>query len=293
MQGPSLMKTSYEMVLQKGGPFLILKKKQLAKRFNRAAKTYDLYAEVPRKMAHRLVYTCQKMKIKANRILEIGCGTGYCTSLLQNLYPEAEIDGIDFAEKMVQEAKRIIDSSRVHFQIADAEEEGWESGKKYDLIVLNAVIHWLSNPLRTLKRCYDLLTPGGFFLATTFGPDTFQETKKMFEKVELDHGIEPTSHTLPLSDAAKWEERMKQAKYGQISIEEHWLKEHYQDCRHFFQTIKATGANYCDNKQPIGLSRKILPEMMERYNVYFRDRVGVYATFHLIQILGKREIHTN
>ncbi len=39
------------------------------------------------------------------RILELGCGTGYVTEQLSNLFPKAHITAIDFAESMIEVAK--------------------------------------------------------------------------------------------------------------------------------------------------------------------------------------------
>lgn len=267
---------------------MILNKKQMAKRFNRAAKTYDQYAVIPRRMAHRLIDTCKKQDLQVERILEIGCGTGYCTSLLHELYPRAEIDAIDFAEQMIVEAERFISSPLVSFQVADAEEDGWHEGKKYDLIVLNSVIHWFVSPQKIIKKCYRLLNRNGFFIASTFGPDTFQEIHMMFEVVESDYGLEPAVHGLRWKELGDWKSWMKAAEFCEISIQEQWMQQHYPDCRHLLQTIKKTGASYSEDHQPLSVSLKVLPKVMEKYNVYFRDKKGVYATYHLLQLQGKK-----
>lgn len=269
---------------------MILKKKQMTKRFNRAAKTYDLYAEIPRKMAHRLIYTCRERQIEAKQILEIGCGTGFCTTLLQDLYPHGEIHAIDFAEKMIEEARRISSSPHITFQVADAEEDGWQLAEEYDLIVMNATMHWFSDPASVLEKCYQMLAPDGYLIASTFGPDTFQELRMMFEVVELDYGMDPACHVLRLCDATSWKERARAAKFHPIHLEEQWHQEHYRDCRQFLTTIQSTGSSYSEDRQSLYVSRKILPKVMEKYDVYFRDRRGVYVTYHLFQLIGKKEL---
>lgn len=58
-------------------------------------------------MAHSLLSTLDR-RYSANssiRILELGCGTGYVTEQLSNLFPKAHITAIDFAESMIAVAK--------------------------------------------------------------------------------------------------------------------------------------------------------------------------------------------
>lgn len=58
-------------------------------------------------MAHSLLSTLNR-RYSANssiRILELGCGTGYVTEKLSNLFPKAHITAIDFAESMIAVAK--------------------------------------------------------------------------------------------------------------------------------------------------------------------------------------------
>ena len=73
--------------------------------------TWQLYPTINmqmyKKMAHSLLSTLDR-RYSANssiRILELGCGTGYVTEQLSNLFPKAHITAIDFAESMIAVAK--------------------------------------------------------------------------------------------------------------------------------------------------------------------------------------------
>ncbi|MBN0970507.1 MFS transporter [Mycoplasma phocoeninasale] len=70
---------------------------------------------------------------KVQRILEIGCGTGRVSLALRQLFPEAEIDAIDIAKKLLLEAPS---DKNINFQLANILD--YEQGSKYDLIIFSA-----------------------------------------------------------------------------------------------------------------------------------------------------------
>ncbi len=76
-----------------------------------------------KKMAHSLLSTLNR-RYSANssiRILELGCGTGYVTEQLSNLFPKAQITAIDFAESMIAVAKTRQNVNNVTFYCEDIE----------------------------------------------------------------------------------------------------------------------------------------------------------------------------
>ena len=58
--------------------------------------------------------------VRANHILEIGCGRGEFAILLSKLFPKAHITAIDFSQAAIEIAKNRPGSANVSFQQADA-----------------------------------------------------------------------------------------------------------------------------------------------------------------------------
>ena len=58
-------------------------KQSIRRNFARRAGSYDRHAGVQRLMALGLLARVQEALPQARRVLEIGCGTGYLTSLLR------------------------------------------------------------------------------------------------------------------------------------------------------------------------------------------------------------------
>jgi trans-aconitate methyltransferase len=93
------------------------------------------------------------------RILDIGCGTGYLTQQIQN--QGAEVMGTDFSPEMIAQAKA--NYPDVSFAVADASNFSVE--EPFDAVFSNAALHWIHNQDGLMKSVYNALKPGGRFVA--------------------------------------------------------------------------------------------------------------------------------
>ncbi|MDX2195018.1 MAG: class I SAM-dependent methyltransferase [Cytophagales bacterium] len=72
-------------------------------------------------------------------ILEVGCGEGAITEVLNREFPEATIVGIDIIHTVGRQFRG--DRSKVTFEHASIEQHNMQYGRKYDLIYLGDVLH--------------------------------------------------------------------------------------------------------------------------------------------------------
>src|SRR5215210_3184455 len=73
---------------------------------------------------------------EGERILDLGCGTGYLTNLIAA--SGANVVGIDHSDAMVDKARSSY--PEIYFHVTDAEDFHFEN--KFDGIFSNAVLHW-------------------------------------------------------------------------------------------------------------------------------------------------------
>lgn len=168
----------------------MINKTLLQKRFNVAAVSYDQYANVQKKMAHSLLSTLDR-RYSANssiRILELGCGTGYVTEQLSNLFPKAHITAIDFAESMIAVAKTRQNVKNVMFYCEDIERLQLE--ETYDVIISNATFQWLNDLKQVIRNLFHHLSIDGILLFSTFGQETFQELHTSFQRAKEEKNIQ-------------------------------------------------------------------------------------------------------
>ena len=94
-------------------------------------------------------------------VLDIGTGTGAAARLAGERYPEADVVGVDVAERMVDEARRLTDSPRVTYKAADSERLPFDDAS-FDLVTLNNMIPFFGE----LSR---VTAPGGHLVVAFTG----------------------------------------------------------------------------------------------------------------------------
>lgn len=98
---------------------------------------------------------------EAGRVLDAGGGLGQMAGWL--LEQGQVVDYFDVSEEMVERTRRrlkdAIDSERL--QVTQASLMEFEPSRRYDLVVVHAVLEWLADPERALERASRWVEPGG------------------------------------------------------------------------------------------------------------------------------------
>ncbi|MCU0535769.1 MAG: methyltransferase domain-containing protein [Hydrococcus sp. Prado102] len=96
---------------------------------------------------------------KGDRILDLGCGTGQLTERIANM--GATAIGVDNAPTMIAQAQQ--NYPDVQFEIADA--TNFTFSEPFDAVFSNAVLHWIKPPEAAINCIWQVLKPGGRFIA--------------------------------------------------------------------------------------------------------------------------------
>jgi len=141
-----------------------------------------LAREVETRMLERLQY----ILLAPGRILDAGCGEGHGARRLADLYPEAQVLGLDFAHPMLQAARsrdpwlrRVLKRGRVDYLCAEFASMPLPAAS-LDLAWSNLALHWAGDPLPALKELWRSLKVGGLLMFSCYGPDTLKELKSAF-----------------------------------------------------------------------------------------------------------------
>jgi trans-aconitate 2-methyltransferase len=95
--------------------------------------------------------------IPAQRVIDLGCGPGNSTELLAARFPGAAVSGIDSSPDMIAAAARRL--PQVQFAIGDI--EIWKDLGPFDVILANAVLHWVPDHSTLLPALIAKLASGG------------------------------------------------------------------------------------------------------------------------------------
>jgi 2-polyprenyl-3-methyl-5-hydroxy-6-metoxy-1,4-benzoquinol methylase len=143
---------------------------------------------------------------KVQRVLDLGCSIGQCTTALKQRFPEAEVTGLDVGLPMVRYAhKRAVDLGiDVHFRQGLAEDTQLPSGQ-YDVILAYILFHEVPERLfRTIiGEVHRLLRPGGTFTVVDAPNDTaLGAGNRLWLKFDARYNCEPYSPAFVASDLA-------------------------------------------------------------------------------------------
>lgn len=110
---------------------------------------------------------------KPRRILDMGCTVGHSTVPFKELFPDAEVWGIDVGGPVVRyaHARAAALGYEVNFAQMNAEETRFEDGY-FDLVVSHILLHETSGKAmpRIFKECHRLLAPGGLMIHADLPP---------------------------------------------------------------------------------------------------------------------------
>lgn len=259
----------------------MINKTQVCRHFGKMSTSYNDYAVVQKKMAHSLEQLVQRTGHAHHRILEIGCGTGFFTQKLAQLYPDAHIIATDISPDMLAVAKNNLSTfSNISYELQDGEHLTLLG--KFDLIISNAAFQWFHNYHQAFQQFYDRLQPGGHLLYATFGTDTFSELHTSFEAAR--HALEITSpiHHGPTFISINSLTNIAQ-QIGFISTySEDFYKEYFPTVKDFLTSVKKVGANNATHSKNVTINRPLLFSMMKYYEQQFTQDQQIFATYHAI-----------
>lgn len=94
---------------------------------------------------------------KPEKIIDIGCGPGNSTRILNLRWPDSKIVGADNSPAMIEKAKK--DYPEQEWRILDAGTH--EFNETFDIVFSNATLQWIPDHSRLLKKFYNLLPDKG------------------------------------------------------------------------------------------------------------------------------------
>lgn len=244
-------------------------KARLRRAFSRAADTYDDYVDVQRAAAARLA---ERLPLQAERVLEIGCGTGLFTQLLRRRYRRARITALDFSPQMIDAARAKFGfDPQLDWQVADI--ETWQPPSRFDLIAANSTLQWLDHLPHTLARLQAELDPPGTLAATLFGPQTYAELQSICGTDAVAAGGFPSADSL---------QALFTRHFPATELEEHTFTRRFDSLLDLLRSIKHTGTGGSPG-------RLWTPRRLQRLEGCYREQFGeIVATYQVFVIVAAR-----
>jgi SAM-dependent methyltransferase len=141
-----------------------------------------------------------------DRVLDVGTGTGSVASAVEARMPSSEIVGIDPSTDFIAYAQQNANSTRVRFEVGDAQALTLEDGS-FDHAFALLVLNFIPDTGKAIAEMRRVTRPGGIVSAGVWDYDAGMQMLRFFwdEAVALDPAVKP-----------KDERHMKLSRPGQL-----------------------------------------------------------------------------
>ncbi len=250
--------------------------------FSAAAAGYDRFAHTQRAVANQLFEGLAHAG-EMRRILDVGCGTGALTRHLAIAWPKAEVEGIDHAQGMIEEARRISgNAERPRYLLADA--QSFRAPLPYDLIASSSTLHWIQPLEFTLQHLASLLAPRGAFAFAIMLERTLYELHGARAQIAPNNipAAKMPSHDVVMQGLAGADLRVVANEVQEFLV-------HAESASSLLGDLRALGVT--GGPLSLGarsLTRGEVQQLLALYERCFRDERGVRATYHVGYYWGQR-----
>lgn len=239
---------------------------RIRKAFDNAAESYDQAAVLQKEVCRRLLAKLDAVRLSPQWILDAGSGTGEAVKALQKRYKKSELVLLDLSENMLHKAVKQGALFRKPHQVCGDIESLPFADESFDLLFSNLAMQWCNDLGAALVEFKRVLKPGALLQFATFGPDTLNELRSSWKK------IDSAVHINQFIDMHDIGDGLLQAGFAEPVMESEIITVNYEKLDTLMQDLRDIGANVTANGRRQGLlTRNMLKQLHEAYEVYRKD----------------------
>lgn len=247
-------------------------KKAIATSFGKAAETYDKHAAFQRDVGHRLLEKLPS-NLSGKRVLDLGCGTGYFSALLQER--GADLVCVDISQGMLDKAQqRCGKKGRATFVLADAENLPFGENS-FDYVFSSLALQWccdLSYPLKEIRR---VLREGGKGLFSTLTDGSLYELRESWKKIDA------YQHVNNFITINQVKIALAQSQCHNHHLDLNLITVWYDAAFSVMRDLKGIGANHVSGRSPALTSRRTLLHVEREYQKFKNDKGLLPASYQV------------
>ncbi|MFT5709119.1 MAG: malonyl-CoA O-methyltransferase [Oceanospirillaceae bacterium] len=160
-----------------------INKNRIANSFSNAAVTYDNSAQLQQDVGYELLKLIDAHGVSPDKILDLGCGTGFFSERLASLFPRANLVCLDIAHGMLKHARESRKSQQMQWLCADAEAIPLQNNS-IGLLFSSLAIQWCENLSMLFKEIHRVLNKDGMAVISTLGPASLSELRESWVGVD-------------------------------------------------------------------------------------------------------------
>jgi malonyl-CoA O-methyltransferase len=244
--------------------------------FDRASGGYEHAAALQARVRAELLERLALFKLNPRVALDLGAGTGQGAQALRATFRRTLVLALDSSPGMLRAARRRSGFFRRFERIrADAARLPLATAS-VDLVFSSLMLQWCDDLAGTLAEVRRVLSPGGLFACSTFGPDTLHELRASWAAVDGDSHV---NRFLDLHDVG---DALVRAGLAEPVLDVERVVLTYPDSLALMRDLKAIGAHNATRGRPRGLTGRARMKGMRAAYERFRRDGRVPATFEVL-----------
>ena len=211
-------------------------KKKIKDSFDKGSYDYDKNSSLQKKISKNLLdFFLDELKENNERfsLLELGCGTGFCSKKISENTTLTSIHLLDISCEMINKCRIRFENQNVLFFKNDF--DFFNNFENYNLIVSNMSLHWSKDFLKLIKKILHSIKKNSVLLMSFPNSISFNNLKNKHQKFINDFPNEKIIKEL--LNNSKFFFKTKRIIY---ELE-------YRNIMIFFQSLKKIGANVSNN----------------------------------------------
>lgn len=242
--------------------------------FSKAAGTYDRACDFQKETARDLIQRVLNDGGRANKILDIGMGTGRMTQELASVF-ERPVFGCDIAWGMVSFSKT--NYAGIIPAQADMERLPYKAGI-FDIVFSNIAHQWCRDIKSAFLEVKRVLKTGGRFWFSILAKDSLVELYKSIETVT---GEDYSKDLFPNAERVRLE--LINSGLELDWFETKTLKRYYKNSFELVKRLKDIGAGRVSGANIFGMGQRgLFVRMLEVYNRRFSESGKISASYNIV-----------
>lgn len=205
--------------------------------FDRIAESYDDHAALEREVCNRLLERTSFNRIAPERILDLGCGTGFGSRALKKLFRKAQVIGLDSSMAMLSRLHRRSGLLKPLKAVCGDISALPIASRSAEMIFANLSSYWSPEPMAMFAGFRRVLRPDGMLLFSTFGPETMRELK------ETGPGVSAAVELPEFPDLMEIGNALVSAGFGEPVMDMEIITLNYPDPGAMLRELEATGTS--------------------------------------------------
>jgi len=167
--------------------------------YDRVASLYDEHAALEQEVATRLLERLEFHRLRPQRIVDLGCGTGRASARLKKKFTKAELIGLDSSQAMLLQLQRRSGLLRRLRPVCADMSVLPLADQSSELLFSNLALQWCPDLGSLFAEFRRVLAPGGMLLFSSLGTGSLSELRASW--AEVDGTTQEFADILPVGDA--------------------------------------------------------------------------------------------